>query len=58
VGSDFHLGMVGLPKFGVKGGVYTPMPFRAMERKVKATGSPKPSRGVRIKVPVPIEVLR
>ena len=33
-------------QFGIKG-VCTPMHFRMMERKVKATGSPK--RGVRIR---------
>ena len=38
------LGMVGLPKFRVQRCVH-PMLFRAMERKVKATGPPRPSGG-------------
>jgi hypothetical protein len=57
VGNDFHFGMVGLPKLGVKG-VCTRCAFSNEGRKVKATGSPRPSGGVRIEVPVPIEVLR
>jgi len=36
VGSDFHFGMVGLPKLGVKGGVYTLCIF---ERRKESKGN-------------------
>ena len=44
VGSDFRFRNVWAPEIWGKEFVYSSMHFRAMERKVKATGSPKPPR--------------